>query len=70
MTWFKRNIMAWFRPKPKPEPAWTDPLDPHGDGTLREGDPVFDAMMRGNAVHGNFGPGGWKFDEYPDGTAS
>ncbi len=46
-------------------PEWTDPLDPHGDGTLRPGDPIFDATMRGNAVHGTFGPNGWKFEEKP-----
>lgn len=23
-----------------------DPLDPHGDGTIREGDPVYETMMK------------------------
>lgn len=35
-----------------PNPPWTrrrmdlgdDPLDPHGDGTIREGDPMFEAF--------------------------
>ncbi len=60
-------MRKWFKRKPKPAPKsgpeWTDPLDPHGDGTLRAGDPIFDAMMRGNAVHGTFGDEGWKFNE-------
>ncbi len=55
-----------FRRKPKVGPEWTDPLDPHGDGTLRRGDPIFDAVMRGNAVYGNFGPQGWTFNEFGD----
>lgn len=58
-------IRATREKKPKPDPAWTDPLDPHGDGTLRKGDPIFDAMMKGNAVLGNFGPEGWEFKESP-----
>ena len=32
-----------------------DPLDPHGDGTIREGDPIFDILMNsgGRGVIGN-----------------
>jgi hypothetical protein len=53
----------WHR-KAAPDPVvWTDPLDPHGDGTLRLGDPVFDAAMRGHAMYGTFGPDGWKLEE-------
>ena len=35
----------------------TDPLDPRGDGTIREGDPIYDSMMRcmetGESMLGN-----------------
>lgn len=48
---------------PAPEPEWTDPLDPHGDGTLRPGDPIYDAAMSGKTVFGNFGPEGWVLEE-------
>lgn len=36
-----------------------DMLDPHGDGTLREGDPLFDALMSNQVVYGNRTPKGW-----------
>lgn len=35
-----------------------DPLDPHGDGTIRPGDPMFDLMMKGTFVYGNRRPDG------------
>ncbi|WIF20578.1 hypothetical protein SEA_JFLIX2_88 [Rhodococcus phage Jflix2] len=42
-----------------------DPLDPHGDGTLRPGDPIFDAAMRGNGVHGvRRDDGSWELEEH------
>lgn len=51
-----------FKKKTKPSVQWSDPLDPHGDGTLRPGDPVFDAMMRGEVAFGNFDDEtGWNF---------
>ena len=28
----------------------SDPLDPHGDGTIRQGDPLYDLLMSG-VVH-------------------
>lgn len=48
----RRN--AEVEPSPAPEPRTSsqtvdlgdDPLDPHGDGTVREGDPMYDLMMR------------------------
>lgn len=43
-----------------------DPLDPHGDGTLRPGDPIFDATMRGEVVYGTRGPGGWTMEHLPE----
>lgn len=46
----------------QPDPrlaADADPLDPHGDGTLRPGDFLFDAMMSGQAVSGTRTPDGW-----------
>lgn len=65
--------MIWpFSRKKKPQtteitatsaPADYDPLDPHGDGTLRPGDPVFEAAMRGETMIGNRGPDGWTFKE-------
>jgi hypothetical protein len=55
----------WWGGKKKPQVEWTDPLNPHGDGTLREGDTIFDAMMRGNVMIGNFGSDGWVFEEKP-----
>ncbi len=59
MKWFHRKP----KPNPEPTPKWTDPLNPHGDGTLRAGDPLFDAIMRGNVLRGTFGAQGWKFEE-------
>lgn len=44
-----------------------DPLDPHGDGTLREGDAVFDAVMKGQVVSGTRNSDGWTLDTHdPD----
>lgn len=44
-----------------------DPLDPRGDGTLRPGGPIFDAMMRGEAVYGNRqDDGSWRMEHTPD----
>lgn len=48
-----------MRPKDPAEAA--DPLDPHGDGTLREGDMMFEVMkrlMRGDAdaAYGTYDP--------------
>lgn len=57
-------MRRWWKRK-QVTPQWSDPLNPHGDGTLRPGDPVYDATMRGNAVSGEFGPEGWKFEETP-----
>lgn len=46
--------------KKKPTVKWTDPMDPRGDGTLRAGDPMYDTLMKGNTVIGNFDPHkGW-----------
>lgn len=56
-----------FWKKRTPTPQWSDPLDPHGDGTLRPGDQVYDAMMRGNTIMGRFGPNGWEFEESGNG---
>ena len=28
-----------------------DPLDPHGDGSIRPGDPLWDAMMSNETIH-------------------
>jgi hypothetical protein len=33
-----------------------DPMDPHGDGTLRPGDPVFELLMNSGAVVTSFNP--------------
>lgn len=33
-----------------------DPLDPHGDGTIRPGDPLWDMMMSGQAIHATRDP--------------
>ncbi len=36
-----------------------DPLDPHGDGTIRKGDPMHDLMFNeGRAIIGNLRPDG------------
>lgn len=35
-----------------------NPLDPHGDGTLRPGDPIFEAAMRGESTFGVRRPDG------------
>lgn len=59
------RLKFWKRKESKQEVEWSDPLDPHGDGTLRAGDPIFDAMMRGEAIMGNFGPNGWEYDTLP-----
>ena len=54
----------WNPLRRKASPTWTDPLDPHGDGTLRQGDPVFDAVMKGKSVMGHYDPNGtWTFTE-------
>lgn len=55
--------MRWpWSKKPAPEPH---PLDPHGDGTLRPGDPIFDAAMRGYGVVGVVNPDGtWELEEF------
>lgn len=43
-----------------------DPLNPHGDGTLRPGDPIFEAAMRGNSVVGTLNEDGtWDYKEFP-----
>lgn len=64
MKWFKRKSKGRTSAK-YADPL--DPLDPHGDGTLRPGDPVFDAVMRGNAVIGNRSDDGtWDYKEVPD----
>lgn len=41
----------------------TDMLNPHGDGTLREGDVLFDALMEGKTVRGNRTSAGWELEE-------
>lgn len=50
-------------PALKPE---VDMLNPHGDGTLQEGDVLFDALMSGETVSGNRTPTGWKLDKTPN----
>lgn len=52
-----------------------NPLDPRGDGTLREGDPLFDMLMGDNAgtgVHARRRKDGtWdvtKFNDHEDGS--
>ena len=37
-------------------------LDPHTDGTLREGDVLFDALMEGKTVMGTRTPKGWDLE--------
>lgn len=75
----KKHILAAFRRRKKALPpmkpgtdtaaADYDPLDPHGDGTLRPGDPIFDAMMRGKAMVGRRNDDGtWDMKEVGDGT--
>lgn len=39
-----------------------DMLDPHTDGTLREGDVLFDALMEGKTVMGTRTPKGWDLE--------
>lgn len=60
------EIVCLLLDEEEPEPVeWTDPLDPHGDGTLRPGDPVFDALMRGEAVVGNYDEEkGWEIETH------
>jgi hypothetical protein len=36
-----------------------DPLDPHGDGTIREGDPMYDLMMGGTVFAERRADGQW-----------
>ena len=43
-----------------------DPLNPHGDDTLRPGDFIYDAAMRGNDVYGERNDDGWNLQEIKD----
>lgn len=45
--------MADKHDNPRPLDLGDDPMDPHGDGTIREGDPVYHLLLSGNAVVGN-----------------
>lgn len=62
MMWPFKRKRARGKLAQDPDRVWatdeTDPLDPHGDGTLRPGDDLFDAMMRGEAVMGTRRPDG------------
>lgn len=51
------DLRFWRRkksPQPAPSPdvadLGSDPLDPHGDGTLRPGDPLFDSLFDGGGA--------------------
>lgn len=49
-------------------PVDYDPLDPRGDGTLRPGDPVYDAAIRGESVMGTpAADGTWELRPSPIG---
>ena len=44
-----------------------DPLDPHGDGTIRAGDPLFNLMTGGRAMIANRREdGNWEVETIPD----
>jgi len=44
-----------------------DPLDPHGDGTIRAGDPLFNLMTGGKAMIANRREdGNWDVEIIPD----
>ena len=68
----KRKPEVRMPPVRRPEPYQTstldsDPLNPHGDGTLCPGDPIFDAAMRGEAVYGvRNADDSWDLTHYPD----
>lgn len=55
----KRKGLVTHEPDLDPN---VDMLDPHGDGTLREGDPLFDALMSNQVVYGNRTPTGWELE--------
>lgn len=65
--WERRHKKAVRRGQVATEPGLqsdVDMLDPHGDGTLREGDLLFDALMENKVIVGNRTPEGWIL-EYP-----
>ncbi len=44
-----------------------DPLDPHGDGTIRPRDPLFDLRIGGRAMIANYREdGNWEVEIIPD----
>lgn len=47
-----------------------DPLDPHGDGTIRRGDPMYELMMSGGGFVGNRREDGtWDVEPLDEGSA-
>jgi len=40
----------WVRRNTEPMELGPDPMDPHGDGTLRPGDPMFELIMSTNGA--------------------
>ena len=51
------RVRAWLRPKASPEAEvhdlGDDPLDPHGDGTIGPGDPMWDVFTSGKPMIAN-----------------
>lgn len=51
----KREVIPDVNEETRTMDLGDDPLDPHGDGTIRQGDPMYDLMMNstGGVVVGN-----------------
>lgn len=43
-----------------------DPLDPHGDGTIRKGDPLYDLMMGGALMANRREDGKWDVKQFQE----